>query len=518
MKTIAIDFGTDFSEVAHITDSGAIEVIPNLDGRLKTRSIVSLASTKPVVGEAAIPDLILNPEYVAQRYKRYMGKNTESGKPIPLLTDPNGREWTAVDLAAATLKFLKESAESYLGQTIKAAVITVPAYFDAAARDNTKAAAKIAGFTHVKLEDEPVAAATHYGLEKAHDENISVVDYGGGTLDVTGIESRDRNVKAIVTEGDAELGGSNYDEAILGLMCEEAKNKDIEISAEKDLATFYQNLDRARDGKEMLSRRDEVTLVVEAEGQRIPIKFTRKMLREVGCPFDERFTKCCRKLRKQLDSQDKKNHRVLLVGGSSRLPHVREMVQEVFGIEPSHDADPDFVIVKGAAILAAVHFGDKAQTIAVGEHYYLAEDISVQKVAAHAICVAAHKRGEEDDGQEYNVQIVPAGVTLPYEFEERFAPLWPGQSSVVVKIVQGEPGALSKNCTILREFRVPIKSASKDMDRIKHKGCYTDEGLLEMTVVDDLLNKPIDVSFTYEAGLSDAEIDEKREQLKKDME
>lgn len=518
MKAIAIDSGTDFCKMAHITASGTVELIPNKDGDLKTPSIVSWASGKPVVGKAALPDLILSPQHVARRTKRYMGKNTESGKPIPLTPDPNGNERTAVDTAAASIADLKESAETYLGEKVDAAVITVPANSDAAARDNTKAAAKIAGFIRVVLEDEPVAAGTHYELEKGRDENAVVVDFGGGTTDLTFIEKQGKQVKATLTENDADLGGGNYEEAILEMMCKEAAKKGIEISAEKDLATFYQNLDRARESKEMVSRKEEVTLVAEADGKRLPIKFTRQMLRDVGRSFDERFIECCKRLLAMIRSQGKTIDRVLLVGGSTRLPHVPEMAKEVFGIEPSRDTDPDFAVVKGAALLSAKHFGDKNQVLNVGSHLYLAEEICVKKVAAHAICVAALKSGTKVDDNDYNVEIVPAGILLPYDFEKRFAPVRPDQSSILVKIVQGEPGALSGGCPIIRKFTVPIQPCNEDLERILLKGHYSEEALIEMTVVDDLLNKPINVSFSYKAGLTDAEIDDKRIQLRKDLE
>lgn len=518
MKPIAIDLGTDFCKVAHITKSGTVEPIPNKDGDLKTPSIVAWTGAKPAVGKGALPDLILNPKHVARRTKRYMGKNTDSGKPIPLTPDPNGNEHTAVDTAAAILAYLKDSAETYLGEKVDAAVITVPANSDAAARDNTKAAARIAGFAQVVLEDEPVAAGTYYELEKGRDENAVVVDFGGGTTDLTFIEKEGKQVKATLTENDADLGGGNYEEAMLEWECNEAKPQGIEISAEEDLATFYQNLDRVRDGKEMLSRNEEVTLVAEADGKRLPIKFTRQMLRKVGQPLDERFVNCCKRLREKIQSQGKRIDRVLLVGGSTRLPHVPEMVKEVFGMEPSRDTDPDFAVVKGAALLSAKHFGDKNQVLNVGPHRYLVAEICVKKVAAHAICVAACRKKPEDDGTEYNVEIVPAGILLPHDFEERFAPHRPGQSSILVKVVQGEPEAPSDNCPIIRKFTVPIQPCTEDLERILLKGRYTEEALIEMTVVDDLLNKPINVSFTYKAGLTDAEIDDKRDQLRRDME
>lgn len=214
-KVIGIDLGTTFSEVTHVTEAGIVEVIPNLDGELKTPSIVSYANGKPVVGKAAAPDSILVPKFVIKCGKRQMSEPTHDGKPIPISTVPNGEELTAVDSSAAILAYLKKSAETYLGCKVDSVAVTVPAYFKAFARNNTKAAAKIAGFKEVKILDEPVSAAIFYGLEKGRNEKVGVVDFGGGTLDITLVEIAGSSVKALITDGDAETGGTNYDEAIL---------------------------------------------------------------------------------------------------------------------------------------------------------------------------------------------------------------------------------------------------------------------------------------------------------------
>ena len=205
-KFIGIDLGTSFSEIDHINESGIVEIIPNLEGDLKTQSIASFANGKPIVGKAACPDFILASQFVIRCGKRYMDKVTEEHKPIPISTDPSGREITSVDFSAAVLSYLKQSAEEYLGCNIEGDVITLPAYFNRIARDNTKAAAKIAGFQKVVLLDEPEAAAIFDGLHRGKDETVVVVDTGGGTTDVTAMEIKGNRVNAIVTGGDSELG------------------------------------------------------------------------------------------------------------------------------------------------------------------------------------------------------------------------------------------------------------------------------------------------------------------------
>ena len=281
------------------------------------------------------------------------------------------------------------------------------------------------------------------------------------------------------------------------------KASGFEISAEKDLAAFYSNLDKAREAKEMLSRREEVMLVPEAGGKRVAIKLSRQMFRDLSNPVDKRFIDCCKRVCQKLQDKGIKPTKVLLVGGSTRLFHVPEMVKEAFSIEPSKDTDPDFVIAKGAAIWAQICFGDSDKTIVAGRYRYLASKVKMQTVAAHAICVAA-RRADKNDNKEYNCVIVPENTQLPHEFEQRFAPVSPGQNSVDVKIVQGKEGDLSKDSTLLREFIVPIKPSDKDSDRIIVRGCYTEEGLLEITVFDTLLNKPVNVTFTYKPEMTES--------------
>ena len=238
------------------------------------------------------------------------------------------------------------------------------------------------------------------------------------------------------------------------------------------------------------------------------------MFREASKEPDNRFIGCCKKVLKELTERKIKVDRIILVGGSSRLFHVPEMVENVFGIKPLRDTDPDLAIVKGAIVRAESIFGNGEKQLNLDGHMYLAADIKAQTVAAHAICIAARKTADSNDQEEYNVEIVPANTSLPYEFQERFAPVNPSQRSVVVKIIQGKAGELSSKSTLLRKIEVPIDPSEKDTDRILVKGRYTEEGLLEITVIDEIRGEPFSESFIHSAGLSNAEIERKIEQLK----
>ncbi len=511
-KEIAIDLGTTNCVMAHRIESGVIEIIPNLDGQLKTESLVSWASGKPLVGQAAEPDLVLAPKYVARAYKRQMGNRADDNKPLAIITDPSGKDRTAVENSAAALGDLKKSAEKFLGVKVDHVTISFPAYFGDHAREDTKAAAKIAGFREVRLIEEPVAAALYYGLEKGRQENIVVIDFGGGTLDATFLQlSGDGKAKAKFTTGSCELGGTNYTESVMRYMCEAAVKENIVIDSTKDLACFYQNFEKARQGKEMLSRREKVILMPEAKGKRTTVELNREILREIASEFDQQFVDCCRKLAEKVASAGEKIDRVLAVGGSSRLPHVKDMIKDVFNLEVSTDTDPDVVIAKGAAIWSDVCFGGPEREILVGGHKYLSSDISVSTVSAHAICVAVRKpdKGEE----EYNDALIAADTELPCQFTQRYAPRHPGQRMVVVKLVQGKPEELSDKSKLIREIKVPIEPSQEDSARIVVKGQYSEEGILSITVLDELLGKPVDDSFVYKTGLSEDEIQMKKKEF-----
>ena len=237
-------------------------------------------------------------------------------------------------------------------------------------------------------------------------------------------------------------------------------------------------------------------------------------IREHTKELDKRFIDCCKKVLEELVARNKKPDRIISVGGSCRLFHVSEMIQGIFGIEPSHDTDPDLVVAKGAAIWAEKCFGNEDKPIYLNGNKYLPGDIKAQTVTAHAICIAACNSTDRMDPEEYNVEIIPANSALPKVFEERFAPVNPSQRSVDVKIVQGKPGEKSKDSTLLRKIVVPIHPSDKDKDRILVKGKYNEDALLEITVIDELRGEPVSDSFVYSAGLSAAEIDMKIQELK----
>ena len=274
---VGIDLGTTNSGVAAIESSGTIEVIPNLDGDLVTPSIVSVAGAPPVVGKAARQDRFLNPEYCAEQFKRYMGRISEAGRPIGLVTGPDGTEYSPPMLAAEVLLYLKCSVEKLKGQKLTRAVITVPAYFPESARQATKDAGLIAGFEQVRIVDEPVAAAVYYGLTKTEPCKVAVFDFGGGTFDICILDNDGSgHTSTLAVDGKHECGGGNIDEILMGKLQETADRKGLELSPDKDLGQWLEALDKCKEAKEILARKDGAFIGLRIRDQRISVELTNK--------------------------------------------------------------------------------------------------------------------------------------------------------------------------------------------------------------------------------------------------
>lgn len=512
---VGIDLGTTFSEVAWRTPAGVLELIPSIDGSLKYPSIVSFTKN-PLAGIAASSDLIMAPEHTFRFFKRHMDCNSEQGKPFAVGCNADGEPITCVDCSAHTLKHIFESVEQYTGMPIKKAIIMAPAYFGEVGRANTKAAARIAGVEVVELLDEPGAAALHYCIEKNVSGTFCVIDIGGGTSDLTIVEANNSQIDIIAKDGDAELGGSNIDESISEFILAQARAAGHDVP-EDDMAFANQVMDKAREAKELLSRRESITAAIDIKGQRFALELNREILKDLCCDFIERIKDLLEKIRQLIDDRSINLDGILWVGGSSRLPFLEPLVIDVLGQLPQlRDTDPDMVVAKGAAVYAHSVFGKDTDIMKLGDRKLLPSQIEMHTVSAHAICVAAIVSDREND-VEYNVPIVPANTPVPYDFNERFAPSRPDQNSVQVKIIEGSPGDLSSDCKQLFEINAPIKPNVNSSDSIIVKGHFSKEGVLDITVVDEFLGKEVTESFVHKTGLNEQEIKEKQNKLRKGM-
>jgi len=510
---LGIDLGTTTTQMAVLDSTGTAKVLPNLDGDLTTLSIVSVAGQKPVVGKAAKPDKFLNPEQVGELFKRYLDADQ-----LPVLvTSVDGTGYTSVTLSAEVLRFMKESAERLMGCTFKKAVIGVPAYFKEPARRATKQAGLIAGFEEVHIVDEPTLAATFYGLAKGKPAKLAVFDFGGGTFDISIMEVKEGGqIDPIAVDGDPECGGSNIDEAIFQRVREFVSSKGGELDPEKNLPDWLEDLDHCKEAKEALARRDTAVIPLRVGEQRTSMELTYNQLKELCTPTRENLRQCCKRALEKAGLQPAEIDMVLLVGGSTRLRFIPELVREVFGKDPVTDADPDLTVAKGAAIVAAAYFGKPDQAIIVEGKKYLACAVRPQTtIAARDLCVAVVTQKDPQNRDEYNVAIIPAGSKLPYEAKEYFTPIVAATRAVLVKLYDGHAGELSKNCTPLQEAEVQVQPTDEanNTDRIELTIRMDAEGLVHIEVRDKLLNRPVPIRFKFDTGLADSDIEEARRQL-----
>ena len=513
---LGIDLGTTGSQIATVDSSGGIQVLPNMDGDQTTLSIVSVADKTPTVGKTAKQDIFFNPDKVASQFKKSMATTTEDGDPIHIITGSDGTEFTAVTLSAEVLSYCKKSAEKLLGQNIEKCVVSVPAYFKRQARLATKQAGLIAGFKDVHIVDEPTAAAAYYGLAKGKDQTIAVFDFGGGTFDISILEIKTNGeIEPIAVDGDPECGGSNIDEVIFQQVRKFLEEKGHKLDAEKDLAEWLEIIDNCKQAKEILAYKDTAIIMIRTGSQRYSMEITYDQLKEWSESTIEILKDCCKRVLTKAGINHSNIDKVVLVGGSSRLRFVPEIVKDIFKQDPVTDTDPDLSVAKGNAILAASYFAETESELLIEGKKYLTSKIKPSQIAGRDLCLAVITQRHNNDTREYNVPIIPSGAKLPYAAMEYFSPIEASTSCVNVKLIDGTPNELSSNYKPLQEAEVEVQPTTEDKndDRLEFKISMDTEGLVDINVRDKILNKPVPIKFKYHAGLSDSQIDQKRKEL-----
>jgi molecular chaperone DnaK len=513
---IGIDLGTTTTQFSKMNKSGIVQILSNMDGDIVTPSIVSVAGEKPIVGKVAKQDRFFAPEMVAGQFKRSMASVTETGDPFPVLTTEDGTEFTAIMLAAELLRYIKDSAEKQTGLSVKMAVISVPAYFQLQARQATKEAGMIAGFKRVHIIDEPTAAATFYGLTKGEDMKIAVFDFGGGTFDISILDIKsDGKITPLGIDGDPECGGCNVDEAIFRHVRDIFEEKGKKLDRKEDMTQWIETLDSCKQAKEALAHKDSAIVPIKIGDQRLSMEVTSEQLKEWSADIIKILTNCCKRAMEKADLKPSQIDKVLLVGGSTRLKFVSEIVEDIFKKTPVTDTDPDMAVAKGNAILAAAYSTEPDSELLIEGERFLAGSVLPIPIAGRDLCVAAITKRSKGDINEYNVAIIKSGEKLPYKAVETFSPADHKQPIVAVKLIDGRPGELSDNFTPLQEVQVEVQPAEeKDNDgRIEFKIKMDTEGMVDIKVRDKLLNKPVPINFKFHTGLSDDEIKKQHKQL-----
>ena len=482
-KTIGIDLGTTNSVVA-VMEGGKPTVIANAEGMRTTPSIVGFSKTgERLVGQLAKRQAILNPDKTIASIKRHMGEDYKK--------NIDGKDYTPQEISAMILRKLADDASNYLGEKVTSAVITVPAYFNDAQRQATKDAGKIAGLDVLRIVNEPTAAALAYGLEKDKSEKILVFDLGGGTFDVSILEIGDGVHEVLSTSGDTHLGGDDFDEKVMNWICDEFK-KTEGIDLRGDKQAMQRIKEAAEKAKCELSSVVETNInlpfiTADANGPKhLDLSLTRAKFEDLCHDLLERCKKPVEQAIQDAGISKGDINEVVLVGGSSRIPAVQQLVKDYTGKEPNQSVNPDEVVAVGAAIQAGVLAGE-------------VNDIVLLDVTPLTL-------GIETLGGVMT-PLVPRNTTIPVSKSQVFSTAENNQTAVDIQVLQGER-PMARDNKSLGMFRLEgIAPAMRGVPQIEVTFDIDANGIVNVSAKDKATNKEQKITITNSSNLSEEDID-----------
>lgn len=542
---LGIDLGTTFSAMSWVNKFGKPEIIANAEGKATTPSVIHFYDEDAcVVGDEAVKMVVIDPQNVVRFIKRHMGEEDFS-------LDFYGKSYTPQEISALILRKLKEDAEEILGQEVRDAVVTVPAYFNSAQRGATSEAGAIAGLNCLSIINEPTAAAIAYGLDRIGGQrNLLVFDLGGGTFDVTVMRINGTKLSTLSSDGNAELGGKDWDDRLVNHVAEEFFDK-FQLDPRDDAVAYQELYERCLHAKITLSTKDRTVVPVNFRGHRMVSNVERALFEDLTRDLAEQCEHTANIVLEKAELRWPDLDEVLLVGGSTRMPMIRDQLKRLSGKEPAANINPDECVALGAALAGVFrhrpnHPALKAKRQAISERAKLVKDPAkvppppqpapnTPRGAMIGLADGGHTASEmvnlpdveiedatthplgiivlDKTRQERVVELIPEGTPLPYEFRGQFAYAYENMTAVRVEVTEGT-GQSRDEVTVIGKVELTGLPPRPKGTRIEVIYSYSIDQILKVSVIDVETSASRDVAIRFQGGMTREQVDAARDRTR----